>query len=244
MNAQSGVRDGVAAEVKRVDLAEWQADAPRWRGARWPVVIAGGFADSVAVTTWTLETIADRYPDVEVHAQCAPSETGERRPPGWGAMTMAQFVSLLRGGRRCGLKQQQLTRTPTLSAELDIPRAIAPPYRAVNLWIGNGTRSPLHFDRAENLFVQVHGEKRFILEPPSSPARLYMRQGDLTHFSLVDPLAPDAGRFPDYHPGQQQVALMAAGDALYIPPGWFHDVTALGTVISANCWFGEELGDR
>jgi hypothetical protein len=235
------MRGDVAADVQRVDLAQWQADASWWRAQRRPVVIAEAFADSIAVRTWTPETIAERYPNVDVVVQCSPTGTGDPAQSAGGAMTMAQFVSLLREGRACALKQHQVKSTPRLFFELDIARAVAPPYWAVNLWMCNEARSPLHFDQRENVFVQVHGTKRFILEPPTSTARLYMRDGDAAHISWVDPVKLDPGRFPDYDPGQQSIALLGAGDALYIPPGWFHHVTAPGLAISANCWFGDTL---
>lgn len=237
MSTQTGQRDGVATDLERVDLAQWQADAARWRRQR-PVVVAGAFADTIAVTSWTPESLAERFPDTEVNATYMSSE-------GWGdvsrvrfePMTMADFVAQLREGRPGLMTKQSLWRTPGLYDEVDTSRAAAPPYFAVNLWMGNRTRTQMHFDRSENLFVQVYGTKRFILEPPTSPAHQYMHEGKSSHFSRVDPLVPDPVQFPDYHPGHQLIALVGAGDALYLPPGWFHHVTALDTSISVNCWY-------
>lgn len=242
MSAQTGSRDGAATDLERVDLAQWQADASRWRGRR-PVVLAGAFADTVAVASWTPESLAERFPDTEVNATCAA-------PEGWSddsqiefePMPMVRFVQVLREGRPGWMMKESLWRAVGLYDELDILRAEAPPFFAVNLWISNQTRTQLHFDRSHNLFVQVHGTKRFIIEPPTSPASHYMFEGAVAHFSRVDPVAPDPVRFPDYDPGLQEVALLGAGDALYLPPGWFHHVTALDTSISANCWYGS--GDR
>ena len=40
--------------------------------------------------------------------------------------------------------------------------------RPRNLWIGGATVSSLHIDNFENLFFQMHGDKKFLLIPPGT----------------------------------------------------------------------------
>ncbi|WP_337832910.1 cupin-like domain-containing protein [Pseudonocardia sp. TMWB2A] len=234
--------DSSATVAERVSLPEWQADPERWRGAR-AVVVDGAFADSTAVATWTPQRLAARFPSVAVEARHV-------RPEAWGdwslvesePTTVARFVELLGTGATAQILQQPIGPFPGLLEELNPGRMVDPPYTSVNLYLGRGTRTPLHYDWQENLFVQVFGSKQFVLEPPDSPAGRYVHDGPSAHISRVDPRAPDPVRFPAYDPDRQRSVLLAAGDALYLPPGWFHDVTAPGTSISVNCWFGEFLG--
>ena len=95
------------------------------------------------------------------------------------------------------------------------------------MWIGPmGTFTPLHFDLTNNLLAQVLGSKRLVLLPPSETPRLYNRRHvfsdvhDITDPDRLDryPLARDAISF--------EVDL-EAGDLLFIPLGWWHQVTAL-----------------
>jgi hypothetical protein len=220
-----------------VTLDDWQAD-PAWRGSG-AVVVAGAFADTTAVRTWTPEGLAARFPSHVV-------ETSRISAEAWGDWSLARtepmplprFVDLLAAGSPAQLLQHPIAPFTGLLDEVDPARMAAPPYRFANLWIGQQTRTPLHYDWAENVFVQVFGTKRFVLEPPDSAAGRHVHDGSSAHVSLVDPLAPDLVRFPDYDPAGQRTVLLGPGDALYLPPGWFHDVTAPGTSISVNCWFG------
>jgi hypothetical protein len=226
-------------EVERVALDDWQADPSRWRGER-PVVVTGAFADTAAVRTWTPDRLARRYPtqDVEV-SHISPEAWGDWSLAVTERMPLPRLVELVGTGSSAQMLQHPIEPFDGLLAEVDPGRMAEPPYRFVNLWIGRGTRTPLHHDWAENVFVQVYGSKRFVLEPPDSPAGRYVHPASSSHVSRVDPLAPDLELFPDYDPGRQRTVDLAAGDALYLPPGWFHDVTAPETSISVNCWFGE-----
>jgi [protein]-arginine 3-hydroxylase / protease len=241
MSATDTTSDRLETGPERIDLAAWQADPSRWRGKR-AVVVEGAFADTPAVTTWTPEVLAERFPTVPVLAKEIPHEAwSDPSLARFEKMDLARFVELLRGGGPGQIAQQPIAPFTGLIEDVDLERMAEAPYRRVYLWLGRGTRTPLHYDKIENVFVQVLGTKQFVLEPPSSPAKRYMQDPPSAHLSLVDPYAPDRDLFPDYDPGQQQRVLLKAGDALYLPPGWFHDVTAPDLSISVNCWYGELL---
>jgi hypothetical protein len=235
---------GVLADVERIDLATWQADPTRWRGRR-AVVVAGAFADTTAVRTWTPELLARRFPDVEFLGRAIPLEAWQDPSRAeFERMALPRLVERLRAGGSWQVAQQPIAPFAGLAEEVDLERMAEPPYRRVYLWLGRETRTPLHYDRIENVFVQVMGTKRFVLEPPDSAAGRYVQDAPSAHLSLVDPYAPDPERFPEYDPSRARTVLLGAGDALYLPPGWFHDVTAEDVSISVNCWYGETLPKR
>lgn len=131
-----------------------------------------------------------------------------------------------------------------------------PPYfrdlrlRSIVPWMGRSPVpivTPLHHDFEDNLYVVVEGEKRFLLFPPSDAPCLYTRgtvvrvephgaivyaPGEpMPHLSRLDPRAPDPERFPRFaevrHHGREVV--LGPGDMLFVPAGWFHEVSSHGT---------------
>ena len=117
------------------------------------------------------------------------------------------------------------------------------------LWIGNGSRVSAHYDRSSNLAVVVAGQRRFALFPPDQGANLYVGPLDMTMAgqpsSLVDLDAPDLGRFPRFASAlaTMRVADLSPGDAIFMPPLWWHGVTAIGPLnLLANYWWSAQEG--
>lgn len=100
------------------------------------------------------------------------------------------------------------------------------------LWIGpRGTFTPAHHDLTNNLFLQVHGSKEVRLA--SSLALLEVdndRHCYLTS-SLLD--HDEARRVKGLEPLSVTVTLIA-GDVLFIPLGWWHEVRSLSPSISLS----------
>ena len=120
---------------------------------------------------------------------------------------------------------------------LDVP---AP----ARLWIGNATRIATHYDTSCNIACVVAGRRRFTLFPPEQLANLYVGPLDRTMAgppsSMVDPEAPDLARYPRFAEAWKHalVADLAPGDALFIPPLWWHHVHAFGTLnVLVNYWW-------
>jgi hypothetical protein len=116
------------------------------------------------------------------------------------------------------------------------------------LWLGNRVVTPAHFDESSNVAFVVAGHRRFTLFPPEAIGDLYI--GPIgyaptgTPVSLVDFDAPDAARFPRFERALA-VALVAdlePGDAIYIPPLWWHHVRSLDAVNAlVNFWWKDRL---
>jgi hypothetical protein len=112
------------------------------------------------------------------------------------------------------------------------------------VWLGSkGVTTPFHFDEMHNVFLQVYGQKRFTLLPPTAWNKLYLypkfhirhRNVQLPEFPLPQELFSE---FPlyEYTTAIPQIADLNPGDVLYLPPLWFHQVEALSTSISVNVW--------
>lgn len=105
-------------------------------------------------------------------------------------------------------------------------------------WIGPaGTVTPLHCDYDDNIFAQLWGSKRIFLSPPHHDAFLYPSQANAILFgSPFDPEAPDYDQFPLARQATMIDVMVEAGDMLYVPAGWYHQVRALTFSLSSNRW--------
>jgi hypothetical protein len=105
-------------------------------------------------------------------------------------------------------------------------------------WLGPaGTVTPLHCDYDDNIFAQVWGSKRITLVPPHHEPFLYVREANPVLFgSPVDPEAPDFERYPLARQAAPIECVVAPGELLYVPAGWYHQVRALSFSLSVNRW--------
>jgi hypothetical protein len=105
-------------------------------------------------------------------------------------------------------------------------------------WLGPaGTVTPLHCDYDDNIFAQVWGTKRIFLVPPHHGEFLYVREANPVLFgSPFDPERPDFDAYPLARRAAPVECIVAPGDMLYVPAGWFHQVRALTFSLSVNRW--------
>lgn len=105
-------------------------------------------------------------------------------------------------------------------------------------WLGPaGTVTPLHCDYDDNVFAQVWGSKRVVLAPPHHDEFLYPNEANAILFgSPFDPEAPDYERYPLARQAACVECIVAPGDMLYVPAGWYHQVRALTFSLSSNRW--------
>jgi jumonji domain-containing protein 7 len=137
---------------------------------------------------------------------------------------------------------------------------------AVNFWLGNSlSTTALHKDPYENIYVQVLGEKHFILLPPiASPcvneqnlpaARYETADSTGTNYSLAprldeplrevpvaiwDPDVPNENVTPFSNLLTPVYVTLNPGDMLYLPALWYHKVSQScnqeGICCAINYW--------
>jgi len=133
---------------------------------------------------------------------------------------------------------------PGLSADNSLPPG---QFRAsVRIWIGNRTVVSAHYDAMENIACVCAGKRRFTLFPPEQLANLYVGPMELTpagqQISMVDLNDTDLDRFPRFTEACRHArsAVLEPGDAIYIPPLWWHHVDGLEAFnILINHWWRE-----
>lgn len=117
------------------------------------------------------------------------------------------------------------------------------------IWVGNQVVTPAHFDESRNIACVVAGRRRFTLLPPDQVRNLYIGPLDFaptaTPISLVNFRQPDYAQHPRFAQAlaQAQIAELEPGDALYIPPLWWHHVESLDLFnVLVNYWWQD--GDQ
>lgn len=100
-----------------------------------------------------------------------------------------------------------------------------------SLWLStSGARTHTHFDSDHNMFVQLLGEKKWTLFPPSAGRSMcpYPRLHQMWHKARPDFIRPDLQTCPGYAEleGGLEIVLRP-GDVLYVPPFWWHHVESL-----------------
>jgi hypothetical protein len=102
------------------------------------------------------------------------------------------------------------------------------PYRGLFI-SGRGAKTRLHRDpwTSEALLCQFYGEKRIILYSPDQ--EVYLVKGK-NFVNIEDPDQEEFPLFPNAKPTFEDV--LRPGEILFIPGGWFHDVTSITDSIS------------
>ena len=162
------------------------------------------------------------------------------------------------------LRNLRFANRPTVVAQSALLAECAPRFKGENpmpllgpeveprIWLGGRAVTPAHFDESRNIACVVEGRRRFTLFPPEQVANLYI--GPLGHaptgtpISLVDFARPDFTRFPRFREALDaaRTADLGPGDAIYIPPLWWHHVASLeGYNALVNYWWKDPaLGSR
>jgi hypothetical protein len=132
--------------------------------------------------------------------------------------------------------------TFALDNSLDLlDRSVVP-----RIWIGNAIQVHTHCDFSNNIACVLAGRRRFTLFPPEQLPNLYPAPMDITlagvPVSTVPLQNPDFERYPRFRRAlaAAQTIELEAGDALFIPYGWWHHVESLLPFnVLVNYWWND-----
>lgn len=130
-----------------------------------------------------------------------------------------------------------------LSTDLNFPRLLRSGIKyEENFWLSQKkTFSILHFDGRHNFHVMIQGRKEFVLFAPSDTDFLYpFHSNDLlpNNYSRIrSSQQVDLTQFPEFKNSRPYKVALEPGDILFIPAGWWHEVSSLDQCISYNYWW-------
>lgn len=154
------------------------------------------------------------------------------------------------------LRYSAFDRAPAVAAQSALIRDCLPGFTRENalsvldeavlprIWLGNAITTPTHLDEWSNIGCVVAGRRRFTLFPPQQVANLYIGPLDFAPtgapMSLVALHEPDFQRFPKFREALAAAvsAELGPGDAIFIPPLWWHHVESLERFnVLVNYWW-------
>lgn len=227
-----------------------------------PIIITG-LLDSEP--DWNLNYLCEKLGDREFRIRFYGRERYKQDKRTWSSigsavegrsMSFAEYADLLRSGEaykqdaylgKCPLKETPLAELPTLK-QAEAYLGLRMPATGMNLWVGPGGHTTcLHYDAVDSTLMQLHEAKKIQLFPPSQLYNLYpfpvashLRHGlkRRAGYSQVYPEQPDFEAFPRLKQAFEHrwEGILNRGEVLYIPAGWWHEVTSLGNemVCSVN----------
>jgi hypothetical protein len=102
------------------------------------------------------------------------------------------------------------------------------PHAKGMMWIGpEGTFTALHHDLTNNLIAQAVGSKRLKILPASEVGRLYNDEHVFSGVADLEDPALDLRAHPRLIGARMYEVVLAPGEALFLPFGWWHQVRAL-----------------
>ena len=207
-----------------------------------PVIITGMLDGCVARDKWTFDYLAAQLGEREVEVQFGRNADAEyeinsatlRRRLRFGDyVTMVReagvtndfYMTANNDGHNRAALQDLMTDLPPLDAYLQ-------PGSSGFFWFGPaGTITPFHHDLTNNFMIQVAGRKRVRMVAPCDTPSMYNQRHC---FSPVDGRHVDMGRFPLMAGVPVLECLLAPGEILFLPVGWWHFVEALEVTITVS----------
>jgi hypothetical protein len=241
--------------IKRVDVSSLTPEifVERYQKTGTPVVITGLLEDC----DWNLDYLCKNLGHQEFLLRFYGNERYKQDKRKWKnigsgieakTLSFVEYAAMLRNRQahendvylaKCSIQNTRLAKTSCLQnigEQLGLKKSVSD----LNIWVGPGGHvESLHYDAVDGTLMQLHGAKKVLLFPPSQtynlypfPVYIHLRYGFRLRswFSQVYPEKPDFHAFPKLkHALEYKCELVLnQGELLYIPAGWWHEVTALG----------------
>ncbi len=228
-------RRACTEEIERREMVPADEFFDHYYGALRPVVLTKWLQDWPALTKWSPDYFAERFGHVQIEVV-----TGRDADPDGHrnidkhrqTMTMAEYCHLVcsRGVTNdiylvSGNRVLERPELAELLADLTPPAdmfevPVRPGY--ASLWFGPaGTRTALHHDASNIMICQILGRKRITIIPPLSAALVQQAQGYYAHEDWKNLVADEDDALAI------RTVELSAGEALFLPIGYWHEVEAL-----------------
>lgn len=260
--------DSIVNQIQHVDISSLKPETffQKYQKNGIPVVITG----LIAECDWDLDFLCKNLGSQKFLLRFYGQSRYKQDKRQWTnigsgveaqSMPFTEYAEMLRNRQahendvylaKCSIKDTPLAHTQSFK-NIGDKLGLSKPVSDFNIWIGpSGHVESLHYDAAvDGTLMQLHGAKKVVLFPPEQLSNLYpfpvyvhLRHGLKLRswFSQVYPEKPDFKSFPKLKQALQHKyeVILQPGEILYLPAGWWHEVTALGDemVCSVNRFWG------
>lgn len=254
-----------ASAIGRVENISSQEFLDHYYAPSRPVVIAGELADWPASRLWTPDYLKSRIGGsaIEYQGDRTTSPAFERYKDNHKKqMPFDRFIDMIveEEGNNAYLTAYNAASNQAALRPLDADMrpldkflAQTPENPGGLLWIGPaGTFTSMHHDLTNNLVVQVVGRKRIVLAAATESAKMYNDRHVFSEVGDVLGLGDRAAEYPKLADVHFHEVILEAGEALFIPIGWWHQVEALSFSVTItftnflwpnNGWETYPMGD-
>lgn len=213
-----------------------------------PVIVKGGIKDTRFYKNWSMDYLKQKAGSKRVTLNYTPSKLYNnavseiKTTEGAFSEMVDRLLNNKEENGNYYLAQSSIGHNfPELMPDLETPEHIKESdlLLATNMWLGGvGCDSGLHYDFSHNFFLQVSGKKELVLFSPEDSEYLYPSDKEgFQHMSEIALHSVDKDRFPLYDKAQPIRLTVEAGDMVYIPSYWWHNLLTVELSLSVNYWW-------
>ncbi len=220
--------ESFAKEIRRISAKEFNGETERFyrEFAQEPVIIEEAYGDDDELKSLTLDRVEDYFKDRVLYGYNRKNdETGRVREEIPGPVF---FADLKRGASSYYVFDHEVSESPFAGQ-------LAPPSFLGQNWLGEdhnlsltlsgkGSFTPFHEDGSgeQAWMYLVTGEKHWVIYPPQCRPLVW----DSLYKDFFNPRKSDRSRFPylSCADAERLTAVARAGDLIFLPPGWIHQV--------------------
>lgn len=246
--------------VTRINKPNKEEFSQLWKQGK-PFIIDGVASDWKAYKNWSNDYLLDVCGKNQVPVERYPENYFEEYNYAKldnirTTMMFADYMDIVQGrkndDRLYYLAQVDMQKYfPQLMEDIVLLDFFKKEPRDINLFFGfkkenYASTTMLHFDEVHNIFAQLRGKKRFLLFPQNNYLSFYPPLEDNNYSSTcskVNPDQHDLKLFPKFPINEKIEVIINPGEILYIPPFWWHHVTALDENISLTFWYSPNIRD-
>jgi hypothetical protein len=216
---------------RRTDLTAEEFQREYLKKSR-AVIFSGAASGWDCCQKWDLDHFSAGYGNNDLLLVDAEGLTTREKSDGFEFLTLRELIKNIKAGGDKYLRFSPLLHeNPGLVRDLNLSWLAQ--MRGQNtfgntyyMFLGGaGQKTLLHADQPCNLFVQVYGEKKWVLYYPEDSVFLYPELTNTAYVkSPLDIDNPEYSKFPLFKNATPHEAYLRPGDVLYVPPHVWHQV--------------------